>query len=192
MKNTKRNRIIESTINCINDFGIENTTIRKIADTAGMNSAAISYYFDSKDKLIEKALETTLDNAFDWEDFKHLESLPLKERLFQIYLHLMEGALAYKGIARAHYHDTFASEEYETVAVRKINEFLGMVLENIRHDIPFMDEGTLRTSLIQLTYATMVSAGFMPGFFNDFMGKTLEDRKYREFYLHTLIEKLFS
>ncbi len=192
MKSTKRNKIIEATIDCINEFGIKNTTIRKIAEKAGMNSAAISYYFDNKDKLVEKALETTLENAFDWEDFRQFSPLPAKEKLFQIYMHLMGGALAYKGIARAHYYETFLNEDYSTTAVKKLNEFLEKVLVSIRVDLHFMDDQTLRTSLTQLTYSTMVSAGFMPGFFSEFAEKTLEDIDYRKFYLHTLIEKLFS
>lgn len=192
MKNLKRKKIIEATIECINETGIENTTIRRIAEKAEMNSAAISYYFDNKDRLIETALETTLNNAFDWDDFSHLSALPVRERLVGIFLHLLDGAIAYKGIARAHYYGTFLNEDYSTKAVRKINEFLSILYENIRNELPSINDKTLKTLLTQLSYATLVSAGFMPGIFKEFTDESLEDSSYRKFYIETLIEKLFS
>ncbi len=46
---TTEEKIILAAINCIEKYGLENTTIRKIGEEAGTNSASISYYFRSKD-----------------------------------------------------------------------------------------------------------------------------------------------
>ena len=52
-----RDRIIATTINIIGQEGIQNLTTRSIAKAAAVNIAAINYYFGSKDKLVELALE---------------------------------------------------------------------------------------------------------------------------------------
>jgi len=53
-------RSIRVTITCIEAEGLERTTIRRIADIAGVNSAAINYYFRSRERLIRTARETCL------------------------------------------------------------------------------------------------------------------------------------
>ena len=40
-------KIILATIECLEKYGFQGTTIRKIAEAAGSNSAAVNYYFRS-------------------------------------------------------------------------------------------------------------------------------------------------
>jgi len=58
-------RVVQAAADCIEEYGIQKTTIRAIAARAGMNSAAINYYFSSKDELVRLALERALNDAFD-------------------------------------------------------------------------------------------------------------------------------
>ncbi|MDP4095119.1 MAG: TetR family transcriptional regulator, partial [Bacillota bacterium] len=53
-KNAKE-RIILATIELIEKKGINSITTRGIASTANVNSAAINYYFGSKEKLLDEA-----------------------------------------------------------------------------------------------------------------------------------------
>jgi len=55
-------RILEATIACIEQDGIDNLTTRKIAEQAGVNIAAINYYFRSKERLVEEAKQMTLEH----------------------------------------------------------------------------------------------------------------------------------
>lgn len=41
-------KIIEAAIECIEQFGLKGATNRRIAEKAGVNLAAINYYFRSK------------------------------------------------------------------------------------------------------------------------------------------------
>ncbi len=190
MTNVIRDKIIEATIACINEFGIEKTTIRKIADKAGVNSSAISYYFKGKESLINIALEVTLANAFDWSEFSSLSDLPAVEKIKQICLYLMEGGLRYKGIARAHYYETFMNENYDTPAVRKLNEFLDTLYNDVKGDFPHLTNNQLKAALTQIAYSTLVSASFMPGFFSSFNGVDLSNEKYRKSYVSALVDGL--
>ena len=56
-KMTKKETIIESAIKLFGSKGFEGTSVREIAADAGVNVAMINYYFESKEKLFEKAVE---------------------------------------------------------------------------------------------------------------------------------------
>ena len=58
-------KIIQAAIECIEKYGISGATNRQIALEAGVNNAAINYYFRSKEVLIQRCMEITLKNAFD-------------------------------------------------------------------------------------------------------------------------------
>jgi TetR/AcrR family transcriptional regulator, regulator of cefoperazone and chloramphenicol sensitivity len=53
-------KIIDATIRCIEAYGISGANNRRIAEAAGVNIAAINYYFRSKELLIQRVMEITL------------------------------------------------------------------------------------------------------------------------------------
>jgi len=57
-----KKRIIQATIICIEKDGIQSLTTRSVAKEAGVNNAAINYYFGSKDKLLEETLKQITDH----------------------------------------------------------------------------------------------------------------------------------
>lgn len=58
-----RQRLVEATRECLRRGGLAATTSRGIADAAGANLGAITYYFESKDQLVAAAL---LDGLRRW------------------------------------------------------------------------------------------------------------------------------
>lgn len=54
---TKKENIIQSSINLFGTKGFEGTSVREIAADAGVNVALINYYFVSKEKLFESVVE---------------------------------------------------------------------------------------------------------------------------------------
>ena len=65
-----KEKIILATVECIEKYGLKNTTTRNIIDIAGVNISAISYYFQGIDNLINIVLDNTLDNAFCLDDIE--------------------------------------------------------------------------------------------------------------------------
>jgi AcrR family transcriptional regulator len=61
---TVRDRIILATVNCIERDGLEAVTVRAIAKEAEVNTAAVNYYFGTKERLIQAALSRTLEEGF--------------------------------------------------------------------------------------------------------------------------------
>lgn len=54
--NDTRQRLIDATRECLSRGGLAATTSRGIANAAGANLGAITYYFESKDRLVAAAL----------------------------------------------------------------------------------------------------------------------------------------
>lgn len=61
MKDTRRQQLIDATMESIAELGMQNTTIVSISKRAGMSSGIISHYFGGKQGLIEAALRHLLD-----------------------------------------------------------------------------------------------------------------------------------
>lgn len=53
-------RILHSAIELFADRGFDQVTVRDIAEHAGVNHAAISYYFGAKEQLIKQAIATVI------------------------------------------------------------------------------------------------------------------------------------
>jgi AcrR family transcriptional regulator len=64
MENNELNtesKILEAATNTFLLFGYHGTTLQLIADKAGVNTAAIHYYFRSKERLYLKVVENAVD-----------------------------------------------------------------------------------------------------------------------------------
>jgi len=184
-------KIVISTIEFIEKYGLEAATIRRIADYAGVNSAAIGYYFRSKDKLIQIAMEQTLDNAFDMDDFSESEGKPVRERLIHVFTLLAEGAIQYPRLTRAHLHDTFIKGSYTSDACKRINEFFLKLEKEIIDSGYQMDITEMRMKLIQLGASVVFYMGVMPDLLTPFSELKLSDPETREKYIRILVESLF-
>jgi AcrR family transcriptional regulator len=55
-----RDRLLTAARQCVRERGIAHTSSRSVADRAGVNLAAITYYFGSKDDLVAAALADEL------------------------------------------------------------------------------------------------------------------------------------
>lgn len=61
VKDQREHELVQAAIRCVARRGLQNTTITDVADDAGMSRGIISFYFTSKDALIEKALDSLLE-----------------------------------------------------------------------------------------------------------------------------------
>lgn len=188
--NTVEEKIINATISCIEKYGINKTTIRQIAQEAGMNSAAISYYFRSKDILMEHVMKTALHNAFEFESFKASEGLPVKDRLIIIMEGMLAGALQFPNISRAFFNELLQNDNYDTPMVSGFNEFITELEREIKEDCPDMSRIDIGMLLMQLTSSTFLFLGLFPGFYTAFPEIDIYDAKVRRDYIENLVNKL--
>lgn len=74
-KAAARDRIISATLDIIGNEGFQNVTVRKIAAAAGVNIAAVNYYFGSKDNVVNEALKYMTDKIDS--SFKYLDDMTI-------------------------------------------------------------------------------------------------------------------
>ena len=90
-----RQRMIETTAIILREKGFKAATVRVIAQEAGVNMAAIKYYFGSKEGIIGYALDYMMGNFENIVAYLDDPRLTPKERLTKY-------ILAYFQLARKH------------------------------------------------------------------------------------------
>jgi DNA-binding transcriptional regulator YbjK len=63
--NPRRREILEATLRVIGDGGVNSVTHRAVAQEARVALASTTYYFDSKDALVEEALELMIARSIE-------------------------------------------------------------------------------------------------------------------------------
>lgn len=94
-------RILLAAMECIAQSGLEATTVRAIAAKAGLNAAAVNYYYRSKDKLVDAALRRAWAHVSDDVERIMRASKDAEEALESASRFLLEGAFRYPKIIRA-------------------------------------------------------------------------------------------
>lgn len=185
-------RIILGTIAAIEAEGIQNVTTRSIAKQAGVNSAAINYYFRSKDLLIEQVLNFTLDNAFgDLGEFIPDGPLTDTEPLKAYYRHVLWGMREYPRICEAHLYEPMVGRSMASPAVERLNEFLATIYEKLTPSCPPSLHERMRLSLIHLQSALLMS-GFAPEAYQSFLGDRLDTQESLDAYVDQLVDDLIG
>lgn len=135
--NSIEEKILDSTLHLMGTIGSTKVPIRAIAKEAGVNVAAINYYFGTKEELIHQTYKFYVDNTK--EIFKILDQYEysIEERLVLIANEVMEYTMRYSGLAiilneagKLKEVDTVAKEVYDISAslYRKLYKLLEQIL----------------------------------------------------------------
>ncbi|MFY1827992.1 TetR/AcrR family transcriptional regulator [Myxococcus fulvus] len=178
-----RERILRATIICIERDGLDATGIREIAREAQVNSAAISYYFRSKEKLITQALDSTLDQAFTHVllDFDKLldEGLAIRDAFETLLEDVVGNVGRYPRIAHAHLHDALVHQRYDGAAVQRLNAFLEELSRKLAPATPHLKEERRRLALTQV-WSSILLVSMLPRVFDQVLlldFRTLDTRR---------------
>jgi AcrR family transcriptional regulator len=126
-----------------------------------VNSAAISYYFGSRDELIALVMKKTLDNAFDFDDFTYPKDAHYKSVLKEILDHWQKGALGYPGITYAHFEGIINSNAGNEITLRRINEFIDNTYKIlVSHGLK---DDPLNYKRLKLVFSAFISTILIPG-----------------------------
>jgi AcrR family transcriptional regulator len=185
-------KIIEATIECIEREGIQAVTIRKIAKLAGVNSAAINYYFRSKEKLVDEVKRSTLEHVVeDWREILNDESRTVRERVFLLFTDYMEGAIMYPGISKAHMWEPLIDNNYDSPFVKLLNGFLGDLAKKLSLELK-RPAKELKLVVIHL-FSALSMPVLMPDLFREFYdGKTFKEAKVRRALIEHVLQLYFD
>lgn len=63
-ENRRKAELINATLRCIAAHGVENTTVRRIAEYAGVTNGLVRFYFDSKINILRQSFAQFLSELF--------------------------------------------------------------------------------------------------------------------------------
>jgi AcrR family transcriptional regulator len=189
-KSSAREKIIVAAIECIEAHGLESLTIRSIAAKAGVNSAAINYYFGTKEKLVEEALNRALEDFKKTpEEILQTDDLDLKDRLQGFFGAFFDGLVRWPRIVKAHLQSPLLDGDYGSPFCDTFNSFLTDLLHRLE-EMPLVEhEQNPRLRIIQSISAVLIP-GLMPGLFQYFAGLDFADPEARRSYVEDLINRL--
>lgn len=180
-------KIMLATISCIEKEGLGAVTVRNIAKEAEVNSAAINYYFGSKERLLEETFNFTLNHLFnDLNDIlkgRELNSYSLQKIFLSFFL---QGMINYPNLIKAFLFDPAVSGKYGELFINQFNIFLNELVERIKAEIPTVNERKIKISIIQMLSAVL-AVGLPVDFFRKFFGSDLKDPENQKEYINHLL-----
>ena len=170
--------------------GFEGTSIRTIAKKAEINIAMVSYYFGSKDKLLESLiLYRTSDLKIQIENLsvENLDPVEKIDKLIELYVNRIR---CNKGIYRI-LHFEFSSEDRET-KMKVLNEVRARNLKSLE---TIIHEGQAKGIFRKEVIIPLIPPTIMGTFFHFYMNKeyfkkllTLETDEAFENYIQTKLK----
>jgi AcrR family transcriptional regulator len=154
-------RLIDAAIQEIERHGLAHLTVRAVAAAAGMNVAAVNYYFRSKEALVAAALEGTIRHMVqDTEELiARMPEDPVRV-LAELLGYYLEGGLRFRQIGKAHLHDAFVADDYSGSFPRLFSPAMQSLRDAIRDAVPGLDEAEAARRVV-----AALSAVYFPAFF---------------------------
>ena len=164
-KSPTRRLILEAVVTCIDKYGIDKVTTRKIAVEAGTNIASINYYFRSKDELVAEALSMTINHMLE-DVFLAIDDLtqPFETALSNVLFYLLDGSLRFPGISRAHLYRAVMQRDYDSISAQAMVRVFDHLTKRAIREYPEKSARELRLIVSQILSTIMFSL-LAPDFF---------------------------
>ncbi len=183
-------KIISTTIDCIETYGISGATNRRIAEAAGVNIAAINYYFRSKEALIRKVMDITLNNAFDLSNIPPMPDATAQERCIIIFLEILEGGLRYPNLTRAHFHNILIEGQPDASLQAYVHRFIDEQAKDLLARGSPLTLAEMQVALVQI-FTAVAMVVLAPTLVSQF-GIDLYNLDSPVIYVKRLVEKLLA
>ena len=152
----KKKLLIEVAERLFAEHGFEGTSVRLLASEANMNIAMISYYFGSKEKMMEAILDRR--SALNRENFTKISEMPNAsswqkiEAVIDLYVDMMSGNRNFHKIM---FREVALSQREELTS--KIAQFVSKNMQNIKNIIQEgVDNGDFKQVDAPMLMATLV------------------------------------
>ena len=183
--NTKAH-ILEATINAIEKFGVQSLTTRIIANEAGVNNAALHYYYGTKEELVDLALKQTLDHMLEDTIDILASKKSIQDRLEKLLDYLIDGVLRYPNLIRAHLNEPLMKGNTESPLLEVFNTWIEKISEPISNDLSPSQIKELKYSIFSVI-SSLIMGGLLPFSSENFPPVNLNDRQARSHYVNYII-----
>ena len=156
-----KHHILISAINAIEKYGLADLTTRLIAEEAGVNNAALHYYFGTKENLVDAALNQTARHML--EDTKEIvqTDAPIEARLRGVLVYLLDGIYKFPNIIRAHMTGPLFYKERQSDLLNLLESWVGLTADAVE---PYVDPQEMPRVRMHLNM--IFSQILMTGLFN--------------------------
>lgn len=190
MELSTKQKIVLATIECIEKQGINAVTIRSIGKEANVNSAAINYYFGSKEKLIEESFDyIQKDFMMDFTEIINKDK-ELRKIVEELLLYILQGTIKYPNIVKAVLYEPFFNNNYNGVFINKLNALCEELYNKVSKQHT-SDDSKNKTGIIQLISSSLFM-GIFPCIFKDFANLDLRDENVLKEYIKKLSDIFIS
>ncbi|SDK19186.1 DNA-binding transcriptional regulator, AcrR family [Catalinimonas alkaloidigena] len=152
---TKRELILVAAEELFRHKGFEATTVRELAEKAGVNLAMINYYFGSKEKLLEELIQQRAEyTRLRLHDIQQDERLTPIEKMDRVVEFYVEKVFSNRGFHHMMYRELSMSQRsalhssISDVLFRNVETLRGMIRQGI-------DQGHFRPVDVELTLCTL-------------------------------------
>lgn len=179
---TTKEHILLSAIFAIEKYGLPNLTTRLIAEEAGVNNAALHYYFGTKETLINAALKQTSQHMLE-----DVESImggveEIDQRVKTLLNYIIDGVIRYPNIIRAYMLVPLYYDEEQHEVSTLLEKWVALTTAAINPYLPDQNPRELQFNLNMILSFIMMS-----GMFNspaeDYGWLDLEDEKDRRLFV---------
>ncbi len=191
-----RQLILEAVVSCIEKYGIDKVTTRKIAQEAGTNPASINYYFRSKDELVAETLAMTIQHMM--EDVFHAiedHKLSFEQTLRNVFFYLLDGSIRFPGISTAHLYLAVIDHQYDSQSARAMIQVYDRLVARARREFPRADPNEIRMLLSRILSAilfSLLAPDFLPLPPQYRLVKPANTRKQATYYARLFFNQLKS
>jgi AcrR family transcriptional regulator len=184
-----KERILQTAVRLLLNASPKDLTTRRIAKEADVNVAAIHYYFQTKEQLIEQAYAAATEIGFThaMQIFAR-KDLSARNRTVQFLQGYAIGIVEYPNISRAGFSGMLFAEK----ASERFSRYLGRMFEALRDTFREMGDadpkGQAGKALAALS--SIILPFLFMGAFRGISGIDYSDRAERDKYIKLLVDAL--
>jgi AcrR family transcriptional regulator len=150
-KRATRQAILEGAVTCIEKYGMNKITTRRIAAEAGTNLASINYHFRSKAALMDEVMTMTINHML--QDVLAAVDAPgeaFDTTLGRVIFYLLDGSLRFPGISKAHLSEAVAKGPSGSVSGRAMSRVFEGLADRAIGAYPREDSQRIRLRVSQI------------------------------------------
>jgi len=187
-----RSRLVIAAIECLEKEGMHGVRVRSIARQAGVNAAAINYYFGNKETLIGLALEQALQEAFinnSRQCFEQMGLAPLPA-LRRYCLDTLEGGLRHPRLTKAFFSGSGINETKQISMTRRFQTLIDYLQKHLHPVVAAKDRADMPLRLMQLL-GVVIFAAIDGALVRATTGIDLSNDDQRQRYIDLLLVRFF-
>ena len=158
---TTREYILIAAITAIEKYGVQHVTTRRIAEEAGVNNAALHYYYGTKENLVEQALAMILQRMLDDSAVIFSEHAGYPERLGALFQYLCDVLIKYPNLVRAHLRGPLMEKDPGSPFLNMLDTWFERSCADFENTLSDEVHANLRMAF-QAAVSALLVAGLLP------------------------------